>query len=133
MSIGILLITHAKLGDSLLHAAGAILSARPEKAEAIDVPGNIDPEAAFRQALEACRRLDSGDGVLVLTDLYGSTPSNIACRLTEHHNVLALSGVNLPMLVRALNYRACPLTELGNKALHGAHDGVVMTTHQEAS
>ena len=133
MTVGLLLITHAELGHSLLHAARSILAAEPALAEAIDVPCDIEPDVIFEQALAACRRLDSGDGVLVLTDLYGSTPSNIAGRLAAHHNVLVLAGVNLPMLVRALNYRASPLNELGKKALHGARDGVVMTTHKEAS
>ena len=133
MTIGILLITHADLGYSLLRAARSILAAEPALAEAIDVPCDIEPDLAFEQALAACRRLDRGDGVLVLTDLYGSTPSNIAYRLESHHNVQVLAGVNLPMLVRALNYRACPLDELAEKALHGARDGVVMTKNVEAS
>jgi len=133
MTVGILLITHTGLGHSLLRSARAILAAEPADAEAIDVPGDSDPDAVFEQALAACRRLDSGDGVLVLTDLYGSTPSNIAGRLAERHNVLVLAGVNLPMLVRALNYRASPLEELGRKALHGARDGMVMTTRKVAS
>jgi PTS system ascorbate-specific IIA component len=133
MTVGILLITHTDLGQSLLRSARAILAAEPARAEAIGVPGDSDPDAMFEQALAACRRLDSGDGVLVLTDLYGSTPSNIASRLTEHHNTLVLAGVNLPMLVRALNYRASPLDELGTKAMHGARDGVVMTMRKEAS
>ena len=88
MTVGILLITHTDLGQSLLRSARAILAAEPARAEAIGVPGDSDPDAMFEQALAACRRLDSGDGVLVLTDLYGSTPSNIASRLTEHHNTL---------------------------------------------
>ena len=133
MTVGILLITHTGLGDSLLRSARAIMAAEPADAEAIDVPGDSDPDAVFELALAACRRLDSGHGVLVLTDLYGSTPSNIAGRLTECHNVLVLAGVSLPMLVRALNYRASPLEELGRKALHGARDGMVMTTRKEAS
>jgi PTS system ascorbate-specific IIA component len=107
MTVGILLITHTGLGHSLLRSARAILAAEPAHAEAIDVPGDSDPDAIFQQALATCRRLDSGDGVLVLTDLYGSTPSNIAGRLTEQ--------------------------ELGKKAIHGARDGMVMMTRKEAS
>ena len=133
MTVGILLITHVDLGHSLLRAAHAILAAEPALAEAIDVPCDIEPDVALEQALAACRRLDSGDGVLVLTDLYGSTPSNIAGRLEDYHDVLVLAGVNLPMLVRALNYRACPLDELAEKAMHGARDGVVMSKRRELS
>jgi PTS system ascorbate-specific IIA component len=133
MTVGILLITHADLGRCLLQAARSILAAEPALAEAIDVPVDIEPDEAFDQALAACRRLDRGDGVMVLTDLYGSTPSNIANRLEGHHNVQVLAGVNLPMLVRALNYRASPLGELADKALHGARDGVVLSKGEEVS
>jgi PTS system ascorbate-specific IIA component len=133
MTVGILLITHADLGHCLLRAARSILAAEPALAEALDVPVDIEPDEAFDQALAACRRLDRGDGVMVLTDLYGSTPSNIAYRLDDHHNVRVLAGVNLPMLVRALNYRASPLDELAGKALHGARDGVVLSKREEAS
>jgi len=70
--------------------------------------------------------------VLVMTDLYGSTPSNIATRLTETHNVLVVSGVSVPMLLRVLNYPDSSLGKLGEIAVSGARNGVVITTRKQA-
>ena len=71
-------------------------------------------------------QLDEGDGVLVLTDAYGSTPSNIACRLGARRQVAVVTGLNLPMLLRVLNYPALPLDELKEKAVSGGRDGVLL-------
>jgi len=69
--------------------------------------------------------------VLILTDLYGSTPSNIANRLIDTHNARAISGANLPMLLRILNYPDMDLEALCDKAADGARDGIVVTTRKE--
>jgi PTS system ascorbate-specific IIA component len=71
-------------------------------------------------------RLREENGVLVLTDMYGATPANIACRLASLPNVRVLAGVNLPMLVRSVCYRTCPIDQLVEKALMGAAKGVHM-------
>ncbi|MDH3527034.1 MAG: PTS fructose transporter subunit IIA [Gammaproteobacteria bacterium] len=133
MSVGLLLITHDKLGRNLLDTATMILGDTPVEAITIDVPGDSNPDTVYAEASDACTVLDQGDGVLVLTDLYGSTPSNIATRLLAEHNALVISGLNVPMLVRALNYAACSLEELGSKAESGARDGIIMTTEKQAS
>ncbi len=127
MNVGLLLITHDKLGRSLLDTAAMILGNTPAKVGAIDVPGDSNPDRVYADASAACTALDKGDGVLVLTDLYGSTPSNIATRLLVEHNVLVVSGLNVPMLVRVLNYASCSLEELGSKAESGGRDGIIVT------
>jgi PTS system ascorbate-specific IIA component len=132
MSVGLLLITHDKLGRSLLNTAAMILGDIPVDVGTIEVPGDSNPDSVYADASAACTALDKGDGVLVLTDLYGSTPSNIATRLLEEHNVLVLSGLNVPMLVRVLNYASCPLEELCSKAESGAQDGIIMTKQKQA-
>jgi PTS system ascorbate-specific IIA component len=132
MNVGLLLITHDKLGRSLLNTAAMILGDIPVEAVAIEVPGNSNPETVYADASAACTALDKGDGVLVLTDLYGSTPSNIATRLIDEHDVLVVSGLNLPMLVRVLNYASDSLEELGSKAESGALDGIIMTKQKQA-
>jgi PTS system ascorbate-specific IIA component len=71
------------------------------------------------------RFLDQGDGVLILTDIFGATPSNIACKLLEPGRVQGVSGVNLPMLIKALSYREQPMETLIEKALGGANEGIV--------
>ena len=78
-----------------------------------------DPALIFPQALRLVRQLDQGGGVLVLTDVYGATPGNIAARLLTSEHVEGVAGVNLPMLVRALTYRNEPLDVVIAKAISG--------------
>jgi len=128
MNVGLLLITHDGLGQQLLNTTAGILGNTPLRVKAIGVAVNCDPDQVAGEAGKLCTELDQGDGVLVLTDLFGSTPSNIAVRLLEDHRVLVLAGVNVPMLVRIFNYPSLPLEELGNKANNGARDGIISTT-----
>lgn len=126
MSVGLLLITHAGIGAELLEAATRMLGSLPLPAMAMAVENGDDPERLEALARERLRQLDGGDGVLVMTDLFGSTPSNIAARLCDEGRTRILSGVSLPMLVRVLNYPKLPLDALVAKALSGAHDGVLV-------
>lgn len=130
---GLLLVTHGRLGEDLLETVREILDGCPMQARALAVPGDSDPDAVLVEARELCDTLDGGDGVLVLTDLFGSTPSNVARRLIETHNVRIISGVNVPMLIRILNYPTLALDALAEKAADGARDGIVVTSHKQAS
>jgi PTS system ascorbate-specific IIA component len=123
--IGIVIISHGALGESLIHAASHVLGKRPLRVRQVGVTVHDDPEAILPQAKEFVRQLDDGDGVLVLTDIYGATPGNIAMRLLERGRVEGVSGVSLPMLVRALTYRTEPLAAVVEKALSGGREGVV--------
>jgi mannose PTS system EIIA component len=125
MVIGIVLITHGPLGESLLRAAAHTLGRQPERAEHIAVRDVDSPESLLERAREAVARVDDGSGVLVLTDMYGATPSNVAAKLLASGRVEGVSGANLPMLVRALCHRQAPLAEVLEKALIGAAAGVV--------
>jgi PTS system ascorbate-specific IIA component len=131
MKTGLLLITHGNLGQDMLDVATAILGGCPLAVQAIAVNSNSDPDRIFEEAGRICEQLDHGDGVLVLTDLFGSTPSNIATRLLERHNVNVISGASIPMLLRVLNYPRLGLDELGEKAVSGAHDGVIITARKQ--
>jgi mannose PTS system EIIA component len=91
----------------------------------LEVSQKSDPDNLLRQALKLCDELDRGEGVLVLTDMFGSTPSNVATRLLDYPQVQVVAGINLPMLVRILNYPSCNLYEMVNKALSGGHDGIL--------
>jgi PTS system ascorbate-specific IIA component len=124
MSVGLLLITHNHIGGELLSTATRMLGSCPLAAEAMAVSEQDDPDELRAAALRSVEMLDAGDGVLVLTDLYGATPYNIAAALCQHDGVCILSGVNLPMLVRVLNYPGLALADLTEKALSGGHDGV---------
>ena len=127
--IGILIVAHGTFGEALIHSASHVLGKRPMRVRQVGVTVHDDPEAILPQALDLVRQLDEGDGVLVLTDIYGATPGNIALRLLVPGRVEGISGVNLPMLVRALTYRDQGLAVVLEKALSGGTEGVIhMTT-----
>lgn len=122
---GILIVAHGAFGEALIHCASHVLGGRPLHVLQIGVSARDDPEAILAQAQELVRRLDQGGGVLVLTDVCGATPSNIATRLLQPGRVEGLAGVSLPMLIRALTYRNEPIETLVQKAMSGGHEGVV--------
>jgi PTS system mannose-specific IIA component len=123
--IGILLVTHGRIGEELILAAQHTFGVAPVKLEAYAVASN-DPADKVEAAVRECmQRLDDGEGVLVLTDIYGATPANVAGRFIVPGRVEMVGGVNLPMLLRALNYRNLPVQDLVNKALSGGLSGIV--------
>ena len=128
MAVGILLLTHPGIGSALVASVEAILRGNlPLRLAAFEVAFDAEPDALLPQASAAMRRVDGGDGVLVLTDLYGASPSNLAAQLsrlgTPSRRVSALS---LPMLLRVMNYAELPLEELPAVAAAGARNGVVL-------
>lgn len=123
MSVAILLITHGGVGKNLHDAAVSIIGSSPLRVRFLSVNTDCQPEQMIAQAQELVKSLDSGDGILILTDIYGSTPSNIACALKQLH-VEVVAGLNLPMLVRVLNYPHLSLAELIEKAVSGGKEGV---------
>lgn len=126
MAVGILLVTHLGLGTALSAVAGRLLGRLPLAVEAFEVSWDADPEAVLPAASAALRRVDGGDGVLVLTDMYGATPANLAARLAQLGTpVRRVSGLSLPMLLRVLNYPELPLEDLPAVAAAGARNGVL--------
>ena len=123
--VGVLLITHGATGAALLAAAAHVLGAPPANARAIAVEASDDAAAVLGAALSDIAAIDDGAGVIVFTDIYGATPSNIGARLLEPGHVEGVAGVNLPMLVRALAYRALPLGEVLVRALEAGPRGQV--------
>ena len=123
--IGILIIAHGTLGESLIHSASHVLGSRPLQLLQIGVTIHDDPQQILPQAIKLVKQLDQGKGVLVLTDVYGATPANIASRLLIPGRVEGVAGVSLPMLVRALTYRAEPLEVMVSKAVSGGIEGVI--------
>ena len=123
--IGVLIVTHGEIGTALLASAAQILGAPAQQVATLSVWRHDDPDDLVLRAQELLEGIDDGDGVLVLTDIYGATPGNIAMRLLEKGRVEGVSGVSLPMLVRALTYRDEPLAKVVEKALSGGCEGVV--------
>ena len=124
MSVGMLLITHGQVGRALVDTAASTMGFCPLDTAVLSIAPDSDPDLLDEKARYLARQLDDGDGVLVLTDIYGSTPANIACRLLQAHRVAVLSGVNLPMMIRLFNYPALSLDELASKAVSGGQDGI---------
>ena len=126
--IGILIVSHGAFGESLIHSASHVLGRRPLYLRQLGLTVHDDPDAILPVAEDLIRFLDQGQGVLVLSDIYGATPSNIAARLLRPGKVEGVAGVNLPMLIRALTYRNEPLESMLEKALSGAIEGVMRIT-----
>lgn len=123
--IGILIVTHGKLGDALIGAATHIVGKPLVRVRSLSVDALDDPEALLSVARGLAGELNEGDGVLVLSDICGGTPCNVVTRLAAQGQIEAVSGVSLPMLVRALTYRDRPLAEVVAKALIGGTEGVI--------
>jgi PTS system mannose-specific IIA component len=123
--IGILIITHGTLGESLIHCASHVLNKRPLRLKQLGVTAQDDPMLLLPQARTLIKELDAGEGVLILSDMYGGTPSNIAAKLVTPGKVEAVAGVSLPMLIRVLTYRDRDLQTIVTKAISGGCEGVM--------
>jgi len=126
MSVAILLVTHEGIGPRLLAVAERMLGRLPLPTQVLEVPFDADPQAMLIAASAALRRIDQGDGVLVLTDLYGATPANVAARLVFlGTRVRRVAGLSLPMLLRTFNYPDLELDAMADAAAAGARMGVI--------
>jgi PTS system ascorbate-specific IIA component len=129
--IGILIVSHGAFGESLIHSASHVLGKRPLYLRQLGVTVHDDPEAILPMGQDLIRFLDQGRGVLIMTDIYGATPSNVAARLLVPGRVEGIAGVNLPMLITALtNREQMELAGLLEKALTGAVKGVTRMEHK---
>ena len=131
MSVGLLLITHKNIASSLLEAARQMLDTCPLATRALEVPLDYPVADILTQAKEHICTLDTGNGVLILTDIYGSTPANIGKQLSQDFNCTLVAGINLPMLVRILNYPQLNMTNMALKAVSGGHDGILLCECQD--
>jgi PTS system ascorbate-specific IIA component len=127
MACGILLVTHPGIGASILAIATTLMRQLPLQAEAFEVPLDADLETLLPQASSALRRVDSGEGVLVLTDLYGASPSNLAGQLARLGTpVRRVSALSLPMLLRVMNFPEQGLDQLPATAAAGTRNGAIV-------
>jgi PTS system ascorbate-specific IIA component len=122
--IGILLITHGSFGEALVQNACHVLNHRPAQLNQLGVAAQDDPLDLMPLARQMLDLVDNGKGVLVLTDIFGATPANLALKLLEPGRIEGLAGVNLPMLLRALTYRDKGWEILLARARDGGRDGV---------
>ncbi|MEQ1437900.1 PTS fructose transporter subunit IIA [Fontimonas sp. SYSU GA230001] len=125
MSVGLLLVTHGKLGHYLLETLRDMIGELPLAADVLEVRRVSAHDVLISQGRKMIERLDSGDGVLILTDAFGSTPSNIANKLRTDERTTVVAGVNLPMLVRIFNYPNLPLADMTRSAVEGGSRGII--------
>jgi PTS system mannose-specific IIA component len=123
--IGILIVAHGTLSESLAGALSHVLGARPPQFKTLQVAATDDPLHLLPTARELVAELDTGDGVLIFSDIYGATPCNLATKLLVSGRVEGVAGVNLPMLVRAFTYRDKGMETMIKKAISGGCDGVL--------
>ncbi|UGQ46995.1 PTS sugar transporter subunit IIA [Massilia endophytica] len=123
--VGILLMTHAPLGQAFLAAVAHVFRGQTERLEAIDVVADQDLGEVQTMASAAIKRLDDGSGVLVITDVKGGTPANCCNKLADAGRVEVIAGISLPMLLRAITYRTDTLDVVVEMALAGAQSGAV--------
>ncbi len=123
--IGILLITHGTFGESLIQNVCHVLNKRPALIGQLGVAAQDDPLDVLPMAKLLLKEVDDGEGVLIMTDILGATPANLALKLLEPGHVEGVAGVSLPMVLRALTYRKNGMGTLLKKAISGGHDGII--------
>ncbi|MBA2353017.1 MAG: PTS sugar transporter subunit IIA [Burkholderiales bacterium] len=123
--VGILIIAHGDLGLSLIRCATHVMGAEQPHLQQVGVKRGDDPQRVMQAAQAMLKQLDQGDGVLILSDIYGATPCNAAGSLLVPGKVEGVAGVSLPMLVRALCHRGEPLADVVQRAISGGHEGVI--------
>jgi len=129
MTVGILIVSHNQIGTELINTARQMLSSCPLPTKVLEIGAKDSPDKIRRMFESELKGLDQGNGVLILTDMFGSTPSNIACAVSDRDDIRIIAGLNLPMLIRVFNYPNLTLDELEKKAISGGIEGIVSCHH----
>lgn len=127
MSVAIILITHNSIGEVLLDTALVNLGQKNPGVQTVSVSFDADPDTVLAQCRNIVKQINTGEGVLVLTDLYGSTPSNIAHKLTDISNTHVVAGINLSMVMKAINYAEESIESLIERTLKGGKNAILAT------
>ena len=128
MSVGLLVISHNGIGQALLGTATFMMDGCPLQVKVLSASRDSLPDEILEHAKESIEILDAGQGVLILTDLYGSTPNNVAQQLLKQYEVRIVTGLNLSMLLRVLNYPQLALDEMADRAVSGGKEGIILTS-----
>ena len=123
--VGVIVVTHGQFGKHLLEAAQTILGPQEQCAH-IAIEGAVDMAELLSELKSTVKKLETGSGVIILTDMFGGTPSNISLSLLQPGKVDVLTGANLPMLLRILGMRDQELTQLAQDAKNAAIQGIVV-------
>lgn len=123
--IGVLIVTHGALGEHFVTAARGMLGTLSRPTETLTVANDDDPDERKQSGRAAIDRLDNGSGVLILTDVVGATPSNVARAIAEVARTRLIAGVNLAMLIRVYNYPDLAMDELATSAMEAGRKAIV--------
>jgi PTS system ascorbate-specific IIA component len=124
MSVGIVIVTHGKTGESLIQEAGFVLGKAMDDIIFVEFNRSEYSSGAVSEIRSAIVKADSGDGVLVLSDLMGASPSNLVADVLEEYHALMVTGLNLGMLIRVCNYREKSLELVARMAVEGGRRAV---------
>ena len=126
MNVALLLVTHQNIASSLINITTSIVNESVSNTDYIEVPMDAPLEHMEQEINQKLKQLNRKDGAIILTDMFGGTPSNLACKFNRLENTNLISGLNLPMLVKVMNYRHLPLDELTDKALSGGRESICL-------
>jgi PTS system mannose-specific IIA component len=129
---GILIIAHTPIASAMLSFAEHVYGSIPGHIQAVDIPAHEDAKISYERVLAAAKAVEMHGELLVLTDVMGATPANVASRLMSQQSstgmklkVQILAGLNLPMLMRAVSYKDDALDVLAQKTLQGGQNGIL--------
>ncbi|MBA3022385.1 MAG: PTS sugar transporter subunit IIA [Gammaproteobacteria bacterium] len=122
---GILVVAHNALGESLVDCVQHVLGKVPENVRVLSMYADDDPEQKLAEGHALIQQLDKGNGVLILADIFGATPSNVARQLCRKEHIMGVAGVNLPMLLRVVCHPNKDMPELARIALEGGRECIV--------
>jgi PTS system mannose-specific IIA component len=126
MSVSVLIISHEGIGSVLLNVVKQTFGSElPLSVATVELEANADPEVLIAKLKKVVKALNQGAGLLILTDLFGSTPSNIARSIQDCQDARIVTGLNLPMLLRVMNYPQLDLAQLAEKARTGGQCGII--------
>lgn len=123
---GILVVAHNALGESLVDCVKHVLGNAPDNLKVLSVYADDDPQQKLAEGRALIKQLDRGKGVLILADIFGATPSNVARQLCHAEHVMGVAGVNLPMLLRVVCYPNKSMPELAQIAVDGGRECIVL-------
>ena len=129
---GIVIVAHTPIASAMLSFAEHTFGVVPERVRAVDIFPHEDTKASFDRVMKAAYGVNTGNGVLILTDVMGATPANVASKLEAlgplsglNTPVIVLAGLNLPMLMRCISHRGVNLEDLAQKALAGGQNAIL--------
>ncbi len=126
MSVSFIILTHRDIGQQMVNVVEETLGVKCPSMTALSIYPNQSIEQSIGQVDLHRAAFDEGDGMIIFTDLYGATPGNIACQLLELPSIKVITGVNLPMLLKAQSYAELPLDELVEKVIEGGKQGIIL-------